>query len=262
MLGIELINKCNFKCYFCDSQYVESHRTLTNSEFFKITDQAKEIGIKYLDLTPIDGELFMDETFMEKLEYILPDFEVTFHTNFSLCNPYIIDGLKIFQEKYDLEIVISDYYSDGLEAFKKLTNKGAQQFLMYQKNLAYAQQQGLELNIKYRGLDYGYTIDSSYTVSDIKRTGICSLQYIPSIKMNGDMDYCLCGDGNLTNKGDLYLGNIYESSLETVYYSMKRKELFKEQSKDIYNESCSNCDLFETNNIEMNSLKHYSKMGK
>jgi len=272
MLGIEIINICNYNCYFCGSQYVNKHKILSNDVFFKIIDDAKKIGIDELDLTPIDGEVFIDPEFIEKLNYVLPDFSVSFYTNFSKCNEAVQDKLKKLTEKYQgkLDIRISDYGDGCLEDFITLTRKTENDWNIYRNNLEYAKKINLPIEISYRGINYDFyngvdIIDKEEFTKNIReknktRTGVCSLQFIPRLNMNGNMVYCLCGESELTVDTELLLGNIYKTSLEDVYFSKKRLEIFTNQTKNIYNESCSNCDIFENKTGTIKNYKVYKEI--
>lgn len=271
MLGIEIINICNYKCYFCNSQFTKNHKVLTNEQFFSILDDAKALGIKHLDLTPIDGELFIDKDFLTKLKRALIDFEVMFYTNFSLCTPSIQDELKSLN---NLTIRISDYGDGDREYFKYQTQQNDKAWDKYREHLSYAAKIGLDITIEYRGENHTFVFDNTnkeisekYKFRQLefntKRSGLCNLQFIPRISIEGNMTYCLCGEGELTSIEELTVGNIYSASLEELYYSAKRLKIFNDQSKGVYNESCKHCDLFDnTANTDIAVYKHYAKMKK
>jgi radical SAM protein with 4Fe4S-binding SPASM domain len=250
---------------------VDEHRILSNEEYFNLINEAKLAGIKHLDLTPIEGELFIDKHFMEKLRETLKDFSVEFFTNFSLCNPKIQDELKELQTKYDLTIRISDYGDGDKEYFKFQTQKSDKDWDIYRNNLDYAYKINLKIDLSYRGKEHNFVFNNSdkdieekYRIKggepQINKVGVCSLQYIPRIDMEGNLMACLCGDEGKKEEDDLFIGNIYKEGFKEVYYSKKRLEMFKSHSKGMYPEICRTCELFERKNISIDILKKYTKM--
>jgi radical SAM protein with 4Fe4S-binding SPASM domain len=270
-LGIEIINICNYKCYFCGSQFVDNHKILSNEKYFSIINEAKSAGIKHLDLTPMDGELFVDKHFMEKLKKTLEDFSVEFFTNFSLCTPKIQDELKKLQDKYKLIIRVSDYGDGDKEYFKYQTRKTDKDWDIYRNNLDYANKIGLELDLHYRGKDHNFVFDNTNTNIEekykikggerkINTKGVCKYQFTPRIDIEGNLMACLCGDSGTGREDELFVGNIYEEGFKEVYFSKKRLEMFLNHSKGIYSETCKTCELFEIQNIKIDILKMYSKI--
>ena len=264
MLGIEIINVCNFNCYFCGSQFTENHQIMDNDKFFSILDNAKKVGVRHLDLTPIDGELFVDRHILEKLERALQDFSVEFFTNFGLCYPHIQDKLKILQNKYDLHIKISDYGDGDKEVFKKFTRTTDKEWYTYRDNLDYANKINLKKHLVYRGINYNFDcgiLDKDEIDDNMApKSGVCIFQFTPRLHMNGDLVYCLCGESKVSPTDEMVIGNIYEESFEEVYLSKKRLKIFKDQIKEIYNVSCSSCEVFESGSGFINTYKMYNRI--
>ena len=104
MLGIELTNVCNYKCYFCDARKPKETAIISFEKFKEIVDDACELGIKFLKLTPSNGDIFTIPNIVDMLLYIenssIEKYE--FHTNFSLVAPSTQD--KLIQLKKSLKI--------------------------------------------------------------------------------------------------------------------------------------------------------------
>ena len=86
-LSIEISSLCNHKCYFCTSNDTSSI-IMSTDKFKKIIDdiEVNKIYIQELILTPSEGEVFMDDEFLIKLEYAsncINIKSIAFHTNFT-----------------------------------------------------------------------------------------------------------------------------------------------------------------------------------
>lgn len=71
VIHIEPTNICNANCIFCAYQYYKApKRFIENEVLHEICRQAKEIGVKRIDLTPFAGEILVDKDIISKIKII------------------------------------------------------------------------------------------------------------------------------------------------------------------------------------------------
>jgi len=254
ILAIDTVSGCNYSCYFCEAEMRGNKLQYYTLEKFKeILDEAKKCDISYLVLTPLAGEVALDPTWMEKIEYTLQDFHITFFTNFSLFTPDIQDELfKITKVSNNvLTIKISDYGSGDMDVYKKQTGQTEMMWNKYRKNLEYLNSYGrnisnLRIEIHDRGENYEYS-DITRVIPNFNIPGFCYMLFCPIILMNGDMFACQCG--NPYEYDNLKLGNIYEDGFEACYFSPKRYKLLEMFRNKDYPPECQHCthDAFDEN---------------
>lgn len=271
MLGIEITNVCNYKCYFCGARNVVDFQIINTETFKKIVDDACELGIEHIKLTPSNGEIFTDKDIINKLKYIEDSTIKTcmFHTNFSLTTPDVQDIIIHFKK---LEIHVSDYGVGVSEDFQFMTQMKDSMFLKYQKNLEYSKKIGLNLIMNPRGRDYefSYDNDGDDTLLDIYRDnisyapkldGLCHQMYMPRILSNGNMAFCTCSGDGLDMSEDQIIGNIYTSSLKDLYLHPSRLKLINDMKMNCHPDFCKDCANFtKTFNPTISVLKNLARI--
>lgn len=113
-LSIETSSICNLKCRFCAYPKKQSAKVVMEDAFFRdCIAQALELGYDRFELTPCTGDVFMDRTFLAKLEYLDGHAGVvsySFHTNFTI--PRHKDITRLAQLKKLTGLHISIYGHD------------------------------------------------------------------------------------------------------------------------------------------------------
>jgi len=113
-LCIETSSVCNLACCFCPYVKKQSPKVTMKTAFFKdCVQQAVELGCARFELTPCTGDVFMDRTIFDKLEFLdqHPDVgSYRFFTNFTILRPRDIERL-VRLKKLDT-LSISVYGSD------------------------------------------------------------------------------------------------------------------------------------------------------
>ena len=115
ILQLHINTQGNFNCEYC---YINNRNveTLSLSEIFDLIDQAKKLGIKFIDL--LGGEPFMHPNFLEIIQYIYKKgVYVTIFTNGSFLNIEFLHNLKPF--KNFLTLVVK---YDHKKSYSKQTN--------------------------------------------------------------------------------------------------------------------------------------------
>jgi sulfatase maturation enzyme AslB (radical SAM superfamily) len=98
VLLIEISTNCNAKCIFCPRQYGiwknKWKRTIIKDEFFyNAVDQFREMGGKYVSLTPMQGEPLLDKNILKKIKYAKGFDLLYFYTNATLLDRFDLDEL-------------------------------------------------------------------------------------------------------------------------------------------------------------------------
>lgn len=108
-LHIEGTNICNAKCTFCAYPQMErAKETMPIEEFQRIIDEYVAMGGKYVSLTPIVGDPFIDRYLFDRLKYLdkCPQIKgFYFYTNGILMKPQVSQQLLGYGEK--LKIFVS-----------------------------------------------------------------------------------------------------------------------------------------------------------
>jgi radical SAM protein with 4Fe4S-binding SPASM domain len=106
---IEATNICNAKCTFCAYPLMERPKqTMPMDIFERIVDEYIELGGKYVGLTPIVGDPFVDAHIFDRLDYLDRRPEIAgfhFYTNAILMKPKVIEKLLKYGKK--LKIFVS-----------------------------------------------------------------------------------------------------------------------------------------------------------
>ncbi|MCP6757924.1 MAG: radical SAM protein [Fischerella sp. CENA71] len=107
-LHIEATNICNAKCTFCAYPKMERKKELMlMEEFRKIVDQYVNMGGKYVSLTPIVGDPFVDRYLFDRLDYLNQRSEIRgfyFYTNAILMKPEVSEKLLAYGEKLNIYV--------------------------------------------------------------------------------------------------------------------------------------------------------------
>ena len=149
-LYVEVTNICNLRCRFCGYSKSLNNKKLimTNETFFEIINKATEFGYDTFGLTPIVGEVFVDENFISKMKFLEAHPKVknySFFTNFSLVNEDIIN--EIIKTRKLKELYISLYGHD-LNSFINITRSNKKSFDKIISNLHYLLKKSGEIKFK------------------------------------------------------------------------------------------------------------------
>lgn len=107
-LHIEGTNVCNAKCVFCAyPQMQRAKTTMPLQEFQRIVDEYVAMGGRYVSLTPIVGDPFVDSHLFERLDDLdrRPQIQgFDFYTNGILMKPSVSSRLLNYQQKLHIHL--------------------------------------------------------------------------------------------------------------------------------------------------------------
>jgi hypothetical protein len=267
MLAIEIINQCNFSCYFCAAGYKkEPLQQITLEEIKNLSNDIKELDIRFVKLTPSRGEIFMHKSAYEILSVIsnISTVEkIQFHTNFSLINFDKLYNSNIAIRK--LEMNVSHYGSKGIEEFIFQTKKNEKEFKTVQQNIEESKKRNLKIYLDPRSRndtkDYEY--EGKKTLVN-NNNGVCNNFWVPRIVANGDFIYCTCSPDS-SNLDDRYIiGNFRKTNFKELYLHTKRLTFYEQMKSDNMPEICKGCVSFtqEMYKPDVSTLKNFVKIMK
>lgn len=118
---IETSSACNLKCRFCAYTKKSSPTvSMPYERFIDVAAQALELGYRRFELTPCTGDVFMDKTIWQKLEFLEnhPLVEsYQFFTNFTIPKPEAVERLAALKKLRHLTVSV---YGHDLESFLKI----------------------------------------------------------------------------------------------------------------------------------------------
>ncbi len=107
-LHIEGTNICNAKCTFCAYPQMErAKETMPMAEFERIIDEYVAMGGKYVSLTPIVGDPFVDRYLFDRLNYLNQRSQINgfyFYTNAILMKRSISEQLLAYGDKLNIYV--------------------------------------------------------------------------------------------------------------------------------------------------------------
>ena len=219
MIALEIIEKCNFRCKYCLPDGVANEKFMPRLLAKRIIEEASDLGITSIDLTPQKGEFFLHPDSYEILDLACSLMKnVELFTNLSEVD---IDRLTEINLK-NLNLHVS-HYGDEAETFVYFTNTSVEMFEKYQAKRKELISKNVNVTIEKRDSDIFY----NYSIKD-NTTGKCVSHYTPTILADGRVMFC----NNINNNGietDLSFDNISGKSLKSVLENQLRYKFYESQ---------------------------------
>lgn len=244
-IAIEITDKCNHKCFFCDAKYNSDSYIMSTFTFEKIIQQISEFNIDLLTMSPVNGEVFVDKEIYEKFN-ILKKYKikkVMFHTN--LGEDINFELLKDYNF---IEIHVSDYSRNGFNEFKKLTGTGLD---IYKKTID-NKKKLLSSSLNYKLLDR--SLDTyTYTVKENEKIGLqhynkpCYTAWAIRIDPYGKVVFCNNSIATKDLPEYLIIGDINKDKLKNILNSSIRREYIKKLSTNQILDYCKVCNGYLNN---------------
>lgn len=226
MIVVEIIESCNFKCYFCKAKDVAVPAYMPLDLFKKVILEAKELGITEIDLIPSKGEPFLHPDIYEMLAFLNEHMKHTIvFTNVTAVN---VSKLKDVPLKR-IKLCVS-YYGSTPAKFKELTSMNKKMFDIVHKRLAELDEAGIQYNLERRDFDYTFNHTGSTTNDKLDPSLKCHFHSMPKILVNGDVVFCKFVKDNTPPTDKVAFANLYKTSLKDALENPLRYKFFESQS--------------------------------
>lgn len=260
MLSVEIIEGCNFKCYFCVAKHVETNVYMNKDLFKRIVLEARELGINRLKLTPHKGEPFLHPDIYEILEFANDNMsQVDIFTNATAIN---IDKLSNIRFN-NINLYISEYGSNGQE-FSKLTCMPERLRNIFDQKVLELKQSKIKHEVCHRSLNYVFDYEAGPRLDRdaLNPNTKCVYHQVPKILANGDVTFCNFAMIEFSNSKKIRYANINETTLKSVLENPIRYKFMDSQSVCIKyctsaNRTCHNEHNIITLKLIAASKKNY-----
>jgi Radical SAM superfamily len=228
MIHIDILEHCNFKCFFCPARFNQEAIYMKPELFYSIIDQAVECGIEELSLVPLKGEPFLHPNIYEMLEYAACRMKaIRLFSNATAIN---VDKLR----KIDISTVSLNIsqYGNSEEEFTTLTQAAPRMWQVFQDRLQQLTKAGIIYHIEMRTLDYDF--DYEDRVGDGATTFDpsvkCKYHHQPRIYANGDITFCIFLAGDHPTSKKIMYANLNTTTLADALTHPLRYKFFDSQS--------------------------------
>lgn len=226
MIVVEIIEYCNFKCYFCKAKDITEPKYMPLDLFKKIILEAKEMGITEIDLIPAKGEPFLHPNIYEMLEFLNEHMKYTIvFTNATAIN---VNKLKTVKMN-NIKLCVS-YYGDTPEKFKELTAMDRNLFDIVHKRLEEMTDAGIQYKLERRDYGYVFNYTGSKATESFDPKLKCHFHSMPKILANGDVVFCKFVKDNTPPNEKIAFANLHNTSLRDALEDPIRFKFFDSQS--------------------------------
>ena len=226
MIVIEIIELCNFRCYFCKAKDIKKAKYMPLDLFKRIVLEAKELGITEVDLIPAKGEPFLHPDIYEMLSFLNEHMKHTIvFTNATAINVHKLSNIRM----NNIKLCVS-YYGATPEKFKELTAMDKNLFDIVHRKLDEMTAAGIDHIVERR--DYGYTFNypGSKVSEEFDSKIKCHFHSMPKIMADGDVVFCKFVKDNTPPNDKIAFANLYNTSLKDALTDPIRFKFFDSQS--------------------------------
>jgi MoaA/NifB/PqqE/SkfB family radical SAM enzyme len=235
MLAIEIIEGCNFKCYFCAAKDLKTYSFISLDLFKRVVLEAKDLGITKLNLTPCKGEPFMHPNIYEILNFVNQHMKETLvFTNATAINVNKLKKIKL----NNVKLCVS-YYGETVDKFIELTQTTESLFNTFHRRLIELKDAAINHEVHRRDLNYKFDYDGN-TVNDVPLNKKCKYHHEPKVFANGDVTFCIFAREEIPNNKKIFYDNVNNNSLKNILENPLRYKFYDSQSLCISN--CSSYD--------------------
>ena len=226
MLVIEIIELCNFKCYFCKAKDLEKSTYMPLDLFKRIILEAKAMGITEVDLIPAKGEPFLHPDIYEMLDFVNQHMEYSIiFTNATPINVPKLASLRL--NKVNLNV---SYYGDTPEKFNEMTGASESLFNIVHDKIDKMKASGIRFNVERRDYGYVFNYPGSPKTESMDPSVKCHFHSMPKIMANGDVVFCKFVKDNTPENDKVAFANLHTTSLKDALEDPIRYKFFDSQS--------------------------------
>lgn len=228
MLAVEIIEGCNFECYFCTAKDIKTPVYMDFDLFKRTILEAKELGITKINLTPCKGEPFLHPNIYEMLDFVNTHMkESMLFTNATAIN---VDKLKAIGLN-NIVLCVS-YYGSTIEKFNELTGMGNNLFKIFHRKLAELTDAGIKYDIHKRDDNYifDYLEGPHIVKDDFDSTSKCKYHHEPKVFANGDVTFCIFAREEFPTSDKIFFANVNNISLKEALENPLRYKFYESQS--------------------------------
>jgi organic radical activating enzyme len=255
MIHIDIIEHCNFKCYFCAAKDLPESKFMDKDLFKRIIQEAAELGITEINMVPIRGEPFLHPHIYEMLDFAA-DYVKCIHlfTNATAIN---VKKLKTIRRSH-LDLCISQYGYNSTE-FVELTQTNERLYEIFHQRIQELTQNNIKHEIHVRTHDYDYDYDDHHArdIQPFDITRKCKYHHQPKIYVNGDITFCMFIESEVQGSKGVFYANLNTISLKDALHHPLRYKFYDSQTicSDFCQSYARNCH----NAVDMSSLRSLLK---
>jgi len=254
MIGIEILDGCNFKCWFCRAKDLDGYSFMSLDIFKKAILEAKALGIRHVDMIPSRGDPFLHPDIYEMLDFANAHMELVLI--FTNATPVHVEKLKQVNLS-KTEFCIS-LYGKTVEKFKELTCTSDTMFDIFNTRLRELDAAGIKYNIERRDVNYEFDVHGAKPKDNFNPKEKCKFHHIPKVLADGGVTFCRTA----WSANGLVIGNLNTSSLEELLTDGIRYKFMDSQSIcvkacDSYTISCNTRQTFAAMKLMSKSKENY-----
>lgn len=226
MIHFDIVEGCNFKCWFCPASEHTSVKFMDFSMFERVAREAASLGETVISLVPAEGEPFLHPRIYDMIELAI----TLFDTVTIVSNGTAINAKKLKQVMNSRVSLVISVYGKSPTAFVELTNASPKMYDVVQHRITQLEQHGIpftaELRTKEECIFEHDDMSGEYMYHITKPlTTKCKYHMSPKIFVNGDVAFC-----NHIPHRQLVYASVTNTSLKEVLTSPMRYKFYDSQS--------------------------------
>ena len=256
MIGIEIIDGCNFKCWFCRAKDLDGYSFMELDIFKQTILEAKELGIKTVDMIPSRGDPFLHPNIYEMLDFANEHMsDILIFTNATPINVRKLKDVNLSRTKLCISL-----YGKNAERFIELTQTTEEMFNIFENRIKELSAAGIKYSLERRDVNYKFDAHGQLPPEDFNPKEKCRFHHVPKVLVDGSVTFCRTA----WSANGLSIGNLHERSLHDLLADPIRYKFMDSQSIcvkycDSYTISCNSQQTFAAMKLMSESKIKYNK---
>lgn len=257
MIHVDVIEHCNFKCYFCAAKDITTPQFMDVDMFKRLVQESADLGVQELNLVPMKGEPFLHPHIYEMLDFATQHMKmVNIFSNATAINVHRL--MKVNMSKVVLNI--SQYGRDPDE-FCELTQVSVRLWEVFHDRLRELSAAGIPYTVFMRTRDYDFDYDDhrGANVTEFDGKSKCKYHHQPRVYPSGKVSFCLFIESETTGAESVMYSDISKDTVEHALTHPIRYKFY--DSQKICTDFCQSHDRDCLNRVNMSTIKliHLSK---